>query len=78
MAPRNWTTDKITTGVSAVSKMQLMPHRRGQQHVKSASWLRVTASCWCLAGTRVSVLSVCVCIFDVYPANYRKTLIELD
>ena len=77
---------------------QLMPRRRGR-HVKSASWLRVTASCWCLAGTRFSVLSVltpwplcqmavrcfvhlltwlCVCIFDVYLANYRKTLLELD
>ena len=76
-----------------------MPRRRGRQHVKSVSWLRVTASCWCLAGTRVSVLSVltlwplcqmvvrcvvhlltwlCVCIFDVYLANYRKTLLELD
>ena len=79
-------------------QQQLMPRRRGR-HVKSASWLRVTASCWCLAGTRVSVLSVltpgplcqmavrcvvhlltwlCVCIFDVYLANYRKTLLELD
>jgi len=39
-------------------QQQLMPRQRGRQHVKSASWLRVTVSCWCLAGTRVSVLSV--------------------
>ena len=46
--------------------------------VQSADAVAVMPNGCPLCRTPIDIVRLCVCIFDAYLANYRKTLLELD